>query len=464
MTAEQRIIVIGCGYVGTVVAGSFARIDRHVVGVEVDGEKLARLRSGQAPFHEPQLDVLLRHGLARGMLEFTDSAATVVPSADVIFFCLASPDGGKGRADMSQIESAIDSIVPHLRRGQVVVTKSTLPLGANDWIQDHIAEQAGFAVPVVANPEFLREGSAVEDFLHPDRVVLGADDGRALDLVLRAYRPILDQTFERIVPLARGEQPRPELVVTSRRSAEVVKFAANSFLASRVSLINEISEICEAYGADIDVVAAAVGMDSRIGPHFLKAGLGWGGSCFDKDLAILARQARDAGVEPALVEAARRANRTHRRWVVDLIGDALGGLEGRTVAVLGLSFKPDTDDLRDSPAVELAERLMAAGAVVRAHDPAVAKVPELPGLEVVPDPVTAAVDADAIVLATDWREYSRIDFAAAAAVMRGRLAFDARNVWDRAAVEAAGLRYRGIGRADQTRLPRRADGESAVGG
>lgn len=441
----MRLVVIGCGYVGTVVAASMARVGHTVVGIEVDPEKLAYLRTGRAPFHEPRLSALLKDGLARGSLTFDDDPTTAVPDADLIFLCLASPNGGEGRASMTQVEAAVASIEPVLRPGQVLVSKSTMPLGANETIASRLRDRCGFEVPVVANPEFLREGTAVQDFLHPDRVVFGADDVQALDVVIRAYRPIIDQSFEFGADgsdLARA----PQVVTTDRRSAEVMKFAANAFLASRISLINEIARICDAHGADVDIVARGVGLDGRIGPAYLQAGLGWGGSCFDKDLAILARQARDAGIEPDLIESVRHANQAHRRWVADRIGELLGGLAGRRVALLGLAFKPDTDDVRDSPAVELAQRLLAAGAEVCAHDPVVAKVAAVPDLEICPHPMLAAERADAVVLATEWAEYATLDMHALAGVMRGTLVVDARNSWDPRRVVDAGLDYHGIGR------------------
>ncbi len=436
-----HVAVIGCGYVGTVVAASFARLGHRVTGVEINEEKLADLQAGKAHFYEPGLDLLLRVGLSRSLLSFTAVAAEAVAGADAVFLCVDAPEDPERGADLTSVRSAIAAIAPHVSPEQVVVTKSTLPVGAAEWVATTLRRETGFDVPVVVNPEFLREGAAVDDFLHPSRVVFGGDDVPALGRVEALYRPILDQSFE-----SAREGDIPEIIVTNRASAEMIKYAANTFLASRLSLINEIAQICDAVGADIEDVAAGLGTDPRIGSRYLRAGLGWGGSCFDKDLAIFAGVAREAGVRPTLIEAARSANKAHRVWVFEKIATLAGSLADKRVALLGISFKPETDDLRDAPAVELAQRFIAAGAQVTAHDPVVKGVPDLPELAFASDAHGAATGADLVVLATEWDEYAELDFATLAPLVARRLVIDTRNFLDAPAVAGAGFEYHAIGR------------------
>ncbi len=436
--AEMTVAVIGCGYVGSVVAAGLAYAGQRVTGIEIDPDRLVHLREGRISFYEPDLEKLIRRGIAEGQLSFTGTPDGVA-GADVVFVCVDAPAGDDGAADLSHVAAAVASVAEHLRPGQVLVSKSTLPAGGSAWMEKRLADLGVVGCPVVVNPEFLREGAAVGDFLHPDRIVLGGEPG-AVAQVRRVLEPILTQAFE----TGRRER-RPELVLTDRASAEVLKHAANAFLASRVSLINEIAEVCVAVGADVRVVAEAVGLDARIGPSFLEAGLGWGGSCFGKDLEVFGALARSHGVEPTLTDAIRASNYAHRDWVVRMIQQELGGLEGRRIGLLGLAFKPGTSDLRDSPAVDLAERLIAAGASVCAHDPAVATAPGVEGLAQCADVGAVAWRADAVVLATEWPEFVNADLEHVATLMEGDLLVDLRNAWDARRVAAAGLRHVGVG-------------------
>jgi len=426
-------------------------LGNEVAVIEVDRARLEALRAGSVPFHEPDLEPLIGSGLAAGTLSFTDDYSRAIPSAEIVFMCVGTPSGAHGRPDLGFVRAAVREIARQVDGNETIVTKSTVPIGTRDWLADLLESE--LATPadrpaVVSNPEFLREGRAVADFLHPHRVILGSNDEMALDLVEQLYRPILEQSFPG------GDGRRPALVRTDNPTAETIKYAANAFLATKISFINEISTICEAVGADVEAVALAIGMDPRIGPEFLAAGPGWGGSCFGKDIDALVSTATEHGVEAQLLQATRDVNLRQRERVVDRVRRELHGLLGRRIAVLGVAFKPGTDDVRDSPAVHVAERLREGGATVVAHDPIVRRVPELGDVEIT-DTVTAAVDrADAVVIMTDWPDYAGLDLAQVASVMRGDLIVDTRNQLDAEAVEAAGLRYAGTGRPAPT--PRRA--------
>ena len=449
---RPAVAVVGTGYVGTVVAACLAAIGRKVVGLEVDAEKLAALRTGHAPFFEPGLDDLLASGLDAGMLRFTSSMQDAMAVSEVVFLCVGTPLGPDGGADMTAVATAARSIGTFLDRHHVLVTKSTVPIGSGRWLTSVIEDAlpAGVdrdtAFSVVSNPEFLREGSAINDFLYPDRVVIGSDDERALDTVADVYRSILDQDFP-----GADDGRCPPIVRTTLATAETVKYASNAFLATKISFINEIANICDLVGADVPEVAAALGLDPRIGSRFLDAGVGWGGSCFGKDLSALITTAEQYGYESALLRAAVSVNARQRGLVVEKLRRHLKILQGQRIALLGLAFKPGTDDLRDAPSVEIARTLLGAGAVVSAHDPLVTDVPDCPRLKLVADPYQAAERADALVLMTEWPDYLALDLEQLQSRMRGRLVIDGRNLLDPAAVEAAGLFYQGIGRNQPAR-------------
>jgi UDPglucose 6-dehydrogenase len=442
-----RLAVVGTGYVGTVVAACFAHLGYEVTGIEADTAKLAQLRVGQIPFHEPGLEELVNSCLHAGRLRFTADYAEGITGADAVFLCVGTPPLPDGRANMSALNEAARSVAAAVRNPVTVVTKSTIPLGAarSVWavLQDTLMQRNGQAVPVtlVHNPEFLREGSAIGDFLHPDRVVLGSDDAHAVRLVADLYRPILQQSFN-----GADATKRPGLLCTDPTTAEAVKYASNAFLATKISFINELANICDLVGADVTGVATGMGLDHRIGAEFLSAGLGWGGSCFGKDMSSLITTARSEGYEPALLTATVEVNTQQQDLLVDKLSRHLDGLVGRRIGLLGLAFKAGTDDLRDSPALEVAERLLDRGAEVIAYDPLVSRVPDVPRLAVVGDPYEVAADADAVVLATDWPDFLLLDLAKLRAGMRGNVFLDGRNVFDHHMMEAAGLHYEPVGR------------------
>jgi UDPglucose 6-dehydrogenase len=440
----SRVAVIGSGYVGTVVAACLAALGRQVVGVEIDLDRLRSLRAGRVPFHEAGLEALLEAAQAAGLLRFTDDAARAVAHANVVFVCVAAPGRADGTIDAGPLERAVEMARPW-RPGQVVVVKSTAPVGTARRLAHRVRPRRvnGQGLPaVVVNPEFLREGSAVEDFLHPDRIVLGSDDAWAVDRVAEVYRPVLDQTFP-------GGDPgrRPIFVRTTPESAELAKFAANAFLAAKVSFANEIAGVCEAVGAHLDEVIRVMGLDHRIGAAFLGAGLGWGGSCLGKDLAGLITTAAAAERAAPLLRAVAEVNHRQRTSVLRRLERDLTGLTGKVVTLLGLAFKPGTDDIRDAPSIHLGEALLGAGATVRAHDPVVRALPRGADVEVVGDPYLAAEGADAVVGVTEWPQYRALDLARLRAGMRGDVLFDGRRLFDPRAAEHAGFRYGAVGHA-----------------
>lgn len=447
----RQICVIGSGYVGTVVAASLALIGHRVIAVEVDQDKLEILRSRRAPFYEPGLDAVIADQSERGNLSFTDDLAAGVGNSEIMFLCVGTPESPDGRPDMEALESVADAIGRVIDSDRVLVTKSTVPVGSNAWVRTRVEEHVaarGFDVEIgiVANPEFLRVGTALTDFLHPDRIVLGSDVDKHLDVLVDVYRPIIDQDFPLGDPTG-GDSLPPGLITTSLATAETIKYAANSFLATKISFINEIAQISDRVGADIEVVARALGMDDRISPRFLRAGLGWGGSCFGKDLSALTATALEYGYEPSLLRAVSTANEYQRGEVIRKLQRHLGSLRGKRIALLGLAFKPDTDDIRDAPAIHIARRLVELGASATAHDPVVKSLSRLPAVKVSDDAYTGADRADAVVVITEWNEYRNLDFDRLAGTMAGRLVIDGRNCLDPVRVEAAGLAYEGIGRA-----------------
>jgi len=447
MTMGERIAVIGSGYVGTVVAGCLAYVGNDVIAVESDPDRLAQLVRGKVPFHEPGLDAVLTRALEGGSLAFTADFSLAMDHSDVVFVCVGTPPGPDGHPDMSAMTEVAELFGRHLRRHHVIVTKSTVPIGTSNWMGSMIEDFCGVTsggglFSLVSNPEFLREGNAVQDFLHPDRVVLGGEDGVALQRVAEVYRPILDQR----IPGHEGTTERVPLVITRMPTAEMIKYASNAFLATKISFANEMARLCDLVGADITEVTGGMGLDHRIGAQFLDAGIGWGGSCFGKDLDALISTASDYGYHPPVLMGSMEVNQSQRKMVVDELLRHLKTLGGARICLLGLAFKPETDDLRDSPAVDIARRLLARGAFVTAHDPMVAELPSVPAVRTVADLYEAAAGADAVVVATEWPQFADLDFDRLHEVMSGDVFYDGRNMFDPERVGEAGFRYVGVGR------------------
>ncbi len=447
----MRIGMVGTGYVGLVTGACLADFGHHVTCADADAAKIERLQRGELPIYEPGLAELVERNREDRRLQFADDLTAVVGENDVLFIAVGTPARRDGAADLSAIFEVGEIVARHHGgRAKVVVSKSTAPVGTARRLWEAMRARAPKArIEVASNPEFLREGSAIDTFMRPDRVVIGAETPRAERVLRDIYRP-----------LYLIETP---MVVTDLETAELIKYAANAFLATKISFINEIANLAEAFGADVQKVAKGIGLDGRIGRKFLHAGPGYGGSCFPKDTAALVSFGRGAGVPMRVVSAAVEVNRAQRARMVGKIEEAVGGLAGKRIAILGLSFKPNTDDIRDAPSLAIAEGLLRRGAKVVAHDPvamdAVARTALGRRLEFALDAYAAAERADALVLVTEWNQYRRLDLARIAKRLRRPILLDLRNVYDPAYAIEAGLEYHGVGRP--SRRPGRRRGEAA---
>ena len=429
----SRVAVIGAGYVGLTTAACLAELGNDVMVVDTNGEKIALLTSHKVPFFEPGLRELVEKNSKAGRLAFTTSYEEAVPGAEYAIIAVSTPEGEGGEADLSYVESAANSIAACMDGPLVVINKSTVPPLTGDMVSQVLRKrQGGHRAEVVSNPEFLREGSAIEDFMHPDRVVIGSHDPEAAAKVAKLYAPLEARV----------------LITPNIYTAEMVKYASNAFLAARISFINEIAMICERVDADAKLVAEGMGLDKRIGPSFLEVGIGYGGSCFPKDVKALAALAERFNYHPELLHAVMDINRDQRMLAIDKLRECLETLEGRTVGLLGLAFKPNTDDLREAPSLDIARVLIAAGADVRAYDPAaMAGARELlPAVVYSADPYALADGADGLVLVTEWNEFRQLDLGRVKASMRRPVMVDGRNIYDPAMMRSLGFTYRGIGR------------------
>ena len=427
----------GAGYVGVAYSVLLADLGHNVFSVDTDPSRIMQLNQGKALNHEPGLQPLLEQTLASGRLRFTTDYETAISGADFVFICVGTPSTASGAADTSAISSAAQMIARNAHGHTVVVNKSTMPVGSVTFVGDVLAEHAanGTTFSVVSNPEFLREGSAIYDIYHPDRIVLGSDDLDVAKAVAALYQPL-----------------NAPFLITRPRSAEMIKYASNAFLANKISFINEVATICEHLEADVADVVAGMGMDPRISPHFLRPGIGFGGSCFPKDVRALARMALDHGCHPNLLLTTLHINESMRARILTKVESRLGTLSGKTIGILGLSFKPETDDIREAPATALIRELLQAGASVRATDPAAGRHMStlIPEVTLTEDAYSTAMGADAVILVTEWEIYKRIDLDRLANAMRGNLLVDGRNVFEPSAVGAAGLQYDGVGRSSAT--------------
>jgi len=432
----MRIAMIGTGYVGLVSGACFADFGHQVACVDKDEAKIDGLNAGVMPIWEPGLEALVKANVERGRLTFTTDLAKGVAPAEAVFIAVGTPARrGDGHADLTYVFDAVRELAKAIRPGTVVVTKSTVPVGTGDEIARILAEEGAKRISVASNPEFLREGAAIRDFKIPDRIVVGADDEKARDVLREIYRPL----FLNQAPI----------LFTGRRTAELTKYAANAFLATKISFINEIADLCEAVDADVQDVARGIGLDNRIGPKFLHAGPGYGGSCFPKDTLALLQTAELAGVEQQIVSAVVKVNDERKEAMAERVERALGGdVSGKRIGVLGLAFKPNTDDMREAPSIPLVKRLVERGAEVTAFDPVAQHQAEplFSGIGYATDAYAAAEGADAVVIVTEWDEFRALDLETLAARMRGKALVDLRNVWDPHEAERAGLSYFGVGR------------------
>lgn len=433
----MRIAMIGTGYVGLVSGACFADFGHDVCCIDKDNSKIEALHAGRMPIWEPGLEALVESNVERGRLTFTTDLAKGVEDAEAVFIAVGTPARrGDGHADLTFVFAAVRELTRALKGPVVVVTKSTVPVGTGDKIAQILAEEgAPEGCSVASNPEFLREGAAIADFKHPDRIIVGAEDEQARAVLREIYRPL----FLNKAPI----------LFTGRRTAELTKYAANAFLAVKISFINEIADLCEAVGADVQEVARGIGLDNRIGPKFLHPGPGYGGSCFPKDTLALLKTAEEAGVSQRIVSTVVDVNDKRKLAMAGRVADALGGnLQGKRIGVLGLAFKPNTDDMRDSPAIPLIHGLIEKGAVVAAFDPAALENASgmIKGMEAAKDAQSVADGADALVIVTEWDEFRALDLSKIAGRMRGKVLVDLRNAYDREQAENAGLEYYAIGR------------------
>jgi UDPglucose 6-dehydrogenase len=431
----MHIAVIGTGYVGLVTGTCFAEFGTSVTCVDVDAEKIERLNRGEMPIYEPGLDQMVAKNKQAGRLSFTTDVKAAVEQSLVIFLAVGTPPKDDGSADLSFIESAAREVARHMNGYKVVVTKSTVPVGTGERLRRLIREhQTKFDFGVVSNPEFLREGAAIDDFMRPDRVVIGCRDEAAVAIMRDLYRP-----------LYLIETP---VVITSLEAAELTKYAANAFLATKISFINEIANLCDQIGCDVHDVARAIGMDGRIGRYFLHPGPGYGGSCFPKDTTALLSVAGQYGGEARIVEAVVEVNRRQRGRMVEKIERLVGDLKGKTVAVLGLSFKPETDDMREAPSVDIIRALLEKGARVRAYDPVATEQAKkiLPEIEYTGGEFAAVEGADALVFMTEWNQFRALDMQRVKELMRAPKVADLRNIYEPEAMRALGFDYVGVGR------------------
>jgi UDPglucose 6-dehydrogenase len=439
--------------VGLVSAIALSALGHEVRVFDVDRRKIDRLSGGELPFYEPALADVLAKVSASGLVSFHPEPAAAVAGAQIVFLCVDTPNDDQGRVDLAALVAATRSVGTHLSKGAVLVNRSTAPVGTAEFLRSLLREERGDElVDVAVNPEFLAEGSAVRDFLVPDRIVVGAWNEAAAELVRRAYGPIVDRNLPEwlsgVVHAEKASSSPVPLVLAEPPTAELIKYAANAFLATKISFINEMAQIAEEVGADVVRVAEAIGLDRRIGPQFLRAGIGWGGSCFPKDIEALRGMAETRGLSARILRAANEVNSEQRGWITRKLQHHLKTLVGKRVALLGLAFKPDTDDLRSSPAAEIASELSRLSMRVTAFDPMVKELPpELEGIvELAPDAESAARGAEALVVVTEWPQFGQLDLSLLRSVMRVPLLLDGRNLFDPEAARAAGFTYAGVGR------------------
>jgi UDPglucose 6-dehydrogenase len=429
----RQICVVGVGYVGLVTAACFADLGNRVIALDINREKIEGLKQGIMPIFEPGLKEIVDRNVKSKRLTFTTSYPEALQDTEFVFIAVGTPEGVDGEADLRYVEASARAVAEHMTAPLVIINKSTVPVGTGDWVADIVERAQKKPIPfsVVSCPEFLREGSAINDFMQPHRTVLGSLDREAAEKVAQLHLSL-----------------RAPIVITDLRTAEMIKYASNAFLATKISFINEIANICEALGADVKEVAAGMGYDARIGKQFLDAGVGYGGSCFPKDVKALAYMAAEKGRHPQLLNVVMEINDDRRDMAVQRILDMLGDARGKVVGLLGLSFKPNTDDMRDAPSITIAQALQKAGAEIRAYDPVSMEIarPLLPGVQMMPDPYALAEGCDALAVITEWNEFKQLDRVRVKSLMRTPLLFDGRNIYEPDEMAKLGFTYRGVGR------------------
>ena len=430
----KQICVVGVGYVGLVTASCFADLGNSVVALDVDEKRVENLKKGIMPIYEPGLEELVKRNVKSGRLTFTNSYQEGLNGAEFAFIAVGTPSGVDGNADLKYVESAAKSIAKNMTAPLVIINKSTVPIGTGDWVADIVkgAQPKPIEFAVVSCPEFLREGSAIADFMSPHRNVIGSLDKDAANKVAQLHLPL-----------------RAPIVITDLRTAEMIKYASNAFLAAKISFINELADVCEAYGADVKEVAAGMGYDARIGRYFLDAGLGWGGSCFPKDVQALAYMAKEKGLNPRILNDVMSVNYDRRSAVAKNVEKLLGGdLKAKTIGLLGLAFKENTDDMRDAPSVDISNALAAAGAKVRGYDPVARKAaaPLMPDVEIFDDVYKMTEGCDALIVVTPWNEFKQLDLDRVKELLITPAIYDGRNIYDPKLMKAMGFNYQAIGR------------------
>jgi UDPglucose 6-dehydrogenase len=429
----KQICVVGVGYVGLVTGACFADLGNRVIALDVNKERIENLKKGIMPIYEPGLEELVERNVRSGRLSFTTSYQEAMDGTEFAFIAVGTPSGVNGEADLQYVASAARSIAESMNGPLIIINKSTVPVGTGDWVADIVKDAQPEAKDfwVVSCPEFLREGSAISDFMNPYRTVLGSLHPEAAEKVAQLHLPL-----------------RAPIVITDLRTAEMIKYASNAFLATKISFINEVANICEALGADVKEVAVGMGYDKRIGPMFLDAGLGWGGSCFPKDVLALAYMAEEQGLDPRILNITLNVNYERRKDAVKHIEEMTGGVRGKTIGLLGLAFKPNTDDMRDAPSIDIAQDLVAAGAKVRGYDPVAMEVagPILPAVEMFENPYSMADGCDALMVVTEWNEFKQLSLEKIRELLKSPTIFDGRNIYDPKTMKEIGFNYRGMGR------------------
>lgn len=440
---KMNIAVIGTGYVGLVSGVCFSEIGNQVICVDNNEAKVDMLNEGNVPIYEPGLKELMASNMQAGKLSFTSNIAEAISQSDIIFIAVGTPSLPSGEANLSYVEQVAIEIGSHIESYKIIVTKSTVPVGTNDRVRELISSISSQPFDVASVPEFLREGSAVKDTLNPDRIVIGTDSDRAIKTLKKLHRPLTEN-----------------LIITDIRSAEMIKYASNAFLATKISFINEISNICEKVGADVTRVAEGMGYDKRIGASFLKAGIGYGGSCFPKDTQALIQIAGMVDYDFRLLKSVVQVNQDQRLHVIHKLEEALGSLKGKTIAVWGLAFKPETDDVRDAPAIDIIQHLSDAGAVIKAYDPIATanfrKEVDVASITWEENPLHAAEGADALCVLTEWKEFAHIDLNELVKIMKDPIMIDGRNLYSAEQVQASNLQYYSVGRPGLTKLEGKA--------